>query len=203
MCSCLEIQMFLWSTNLLDFWQVGDLEGSDGKWRPCHLGRSPQQFHWRTHHSWVQGPPDSHTTCPSCDPSPKGPRDPPQALWLEDSACVHEKPLGRILTHTLDSPLSFPCGTESQQAEICCGSVISSKMVSVVCLAFICWFIPFKSSSREAAERDLAWPMLLTSWDNIFIPGWSGSAPLDLDHSASEQGRPWLAPMSWRGEELP
>ena len=49
-----------------------------------------------------------------------------------------EKLLERGLKHTLDPLLSSPCEAESQQAKTCCGSAVSSKMVSVVCLAFVC-----------------------------------------------------------------
>lgn len=63
---------------------------------------------------------------------------PPSSLDGGIQPLFSENPLGKVLMHTSDSSLSFPCGTESQQAEICCGSAVSSKMVSVVCLAFVC-----------------------------------------------------------------
>lgn len=49
-----------------------------------------------------------------------------------------EKLLERGLKHTLDPLLSSPCEAESQQAKTCCGSAVSSKMVSVVSSAFVC-----------------------------------------------------------------
>ena len=118
------------------------------------------------------------------------------ALWMKKLASVWWETIWKEIEAHI-RPITFPCGAESQQAKICCGSAVSSKMVSVVFLALVCWFISFKSSSREAAERDSAWPIFLTSWENIFIPGWSGSMPLDSDHSASQHKRPWLAPLSW------
>lgn len=103
------------------------------------------------------------------------------------------------LTPTSELYVSILCGTESQHAEFAVAQLFP--------LEWSLWFVwrsfvdlsPFKSSPREAAERALAWPVSLPSWDNIFIPGWSGLVPLDSDHSASPHRMLWLTLMTWRG----
>lgn len=114
----------------------------------------------------------------------------PTWLWQGVTVCAQLSPF-------------FPTWSRGSAGWISCGSAVSSKIVSVVCLAFLCWFIPFKSSPKEAAERDLAWPMFFTSWDNICIPWWSGLVPLDSDHSGFQHRMPWLSLKSRWAEALP
>lgn len=185
--------MFLWSTNVLDHWRVWD-PGPWAVWagNEDHVNLEDlSNVLMKGLISSTQGHPQI-STAPVHWVTPALERLVASWSSLEwrIQPLFDEKPLEKRLKHTLDPLLSFPCGAESQQAKICCGSGVSSKMVSVVFLALVCWFISFKSSSRQAAERDLAWPIFLTSWDNIFIPGWSGSMPLDSDHSASQHKRP-------------
>lgn len=105
-----------------------------------------------------------------------------EAHWIGHEA--HTNPL-----------LSFPHAAEAQHLK----SVVAQPFPPKWPLWFVwCSFVDLSplSSSREVAKRDLAWPRFLTSWDNIFIPGWSGSVLLDVDHSASQNRSPCLAPMN-------
>lgn len=119
----------------------------------------------------------------------------PQCSLSGGQPLFNEKPLERALKRTLESLLSLPHAAASQHLK----SVVAQLFPPKWSLWFL-WhsFVDSSplNSSREAAERDLAWPMFLTSWDNIFIPGWSGSALLDSDHSPSGNSRPCLVPIN-------